>query len=224
MDDFKNKSLIITIDGQSATGKNTLGNLLAEKLNMSFIDVGLLFRLYAYNYNVNPNSIHHISIDDFFYINEETILYKGINIYRELKSEETAKIASFLGKNKSITDRIIEDIKGMPSKTYTAKNSLGNIFTGRIGGTKIFPKANLKIYLKATLNVRVDRRYNELIKSNLNVEYSKVYQSIKERDNRRFIPAKDSITIDTSSMGIYELLDTCLSLVEKNIPNIIKTR
>ena len=202
---------IVTIDGPSASGKGSLARNLAEYLDFSILDSGLLYRVFAYFHNLNLN------IEEIPFLIQKDISFKFNNkdvivlndqedITSELRSEKMAKKASEL----SSLPTTRENLLSIQRNFYQNK---GLVADGRDMGTVVFPEAKLKIFLTASAEIRAERRYLELQNRGQEVNMLDLIEDIKQRDLKDstrtlspLIPAEDSIVIDSSKLSIEEVL------------------
>ena len=202
---------VITIDGPSASGKGSLARNLAEYLDFSILDSGLLYRVYAYFHNLNLD-IEEIPLliqkDISFKFNHKDVIVLNDqeDITSELRSEKMAKKASEL----SSLPTTRENLLSIQRNFYQNK---GLVADGRDMGTVVFPEAKLKIFLTASAEIRAERRYLELQNRGQEVNMLALIQDIKQRDLKDstrtlspLIPAEDSVIIDSSEMSIEEVL------------------
>ena len=202
---------IVTIDGPSASGKGSLARNLAEYLDFSILDSGLLYRVYAYFHNLNLD-IEEIPLliqkDISFKFNHKDVIVLNDqeDITSELRSEKMAKKASEL----SSLPTTRENLLSIQRNFYQNK---GLVADGRDMGTVVFPEAKLKIFLTASAEIRAERRYLELQNRGQEVNMLDLIEDIKQRDLKDstrtlspLIPAEDAVIIDSSEMSIEEVL------------------
>jgi cytidylate kinase len=202
---------VVTIDGPSASGKGSLARNLAEYLDFSILDSGLLYRVYAYFHNLNLD-IEEIPLliqkDISFKFNHKDVIVLNDqeDITSELRSEKMAKKASEL----SSLPTTRENLLSIQRNFYQNK---GLVADGRDMGTVVFPEAKLKIFLTASAEIRAERRYLELQNRGQEVNMLALIEDIKQRDLKDstrtlspLIPAEDSVIIDSSEMSIEEVL------------------
>ena len=202
---------VVTIDGPSASGKGSLARNLAEYLDFSILDSGLLYRVYAYFHNLNLD-IEEIPLliqkDISFKFNHKDVIVLNDqeDITSELRSEKIAKKASEL----SSLPTTRENLLSIQRNFYQNK---GLVADGRDMGTVVFPEAKLKIFLTASAEIRAERRYLELQNRGQEVNMLALIEDIKQRDLKDstrtlspLIPAEDSVVIDSSDMSIEEVL------------------
>ena len=202
---------IVTIDGPSASGKGSLARNLAEYLDFSILDSGLLYRVYAYFHNLNLDIAKIpllIQKDISFKFNHKDVIVLNDqeDITSELRSEKMAKKASEL----SSVPTTRKNLLSIQRNFYKNK---GLVADGRDMGTVVFPEAKLKIFLTASAEIRAERRYLELQNRGQEVNMLALIEDIKQRDLKDstrtlspLIPAEDSVIIDSSEMSIEEVL------------------
>ena len=214
------KLKILTIDGPSASGKGSLSRNIAKHLGFKILDSGLLYRAYAY-FSKSISKIEEIPVlinnkISFTYNESDVIvLHENNDITSELRSEETAKIASKL----SALPQTREDLLSIQRNFYSED---GLVADGRDMGTVVFPSASLKIFLEASPEVRAKRRHLELQKRGQEVNMLDLIADIEQRDMKDrtraispLIPAEDSVLIDSSNMSLDEVLSFTKKLTKK---------
>ena len=214
------KLKILTIDGPSASGKGSLSRNIAKHLGFKILDSGLLYRAYAY-FSKSISKIEEIpalinnEISFTYNENDVIILHANNDITSELRSEETAKIASKL----SALPQTREDLLSIQRNFYSED---GLVADGRDMGTVVFPSASLKIFLEASPEVRAKRRHLELQKRGQEVNMLDLIADIEQRDMKDrklaispLIPAEYSVLIDSSNMSLDEVLSFTKKLTKK---------
>ena len=211
---------VITIDGPSASGKGALSRRVAKHFNLNILDSGVLYRLFAYFFNLN---INHQEISDIikhkidFKLEEDSlkILNQDIDITSDLRTEDIAKIASELSTKEEVRNLLFN----IQRDFYDTR---GLVADGRDMGTVVFKDAKLKIFLTASPEVRAKRRYLELQNLGQEVNMPALIADIKLRDlkdsSRELSPllaADDAITIDSSEMSLEEVFSLTENLIKK---------
>ena len=211
---------VITIDGPSASGKGALSRRVAKHFNLNILDSGVLYRLFAFFFNLN---INHQEISDIikhkidFKLEEDSlkILNQDIDITSELRTEDIAKIASELSSKKEVRSLLFN----IQRDFYDTR---GLVADGRDMGTVVFKDAKLKIFLTASPEVRAKRRYLELQNLGQEVNMPALIADIKSRDlkdsSRELSPllaADDAITVDSSEMSLEEVFSFTENLIKK---------
>ena len=215
-------SFVVAIDGPAGSGKGTITKLVGEKLGLINVDTGATFRCVALNM-LNEN----IKIEEKNKIEQ---MLEKINI--EMK--EDGKI--FLN-GEEVTNRIREnDVNEFVSPVSTigvVRNKLleiqrniakgkNVIMEGREIGTKVFPNANVKIFLDASSEERAKRRQKQNEEKGIKSSYEEVLKNIIDRDkrdsSRAIAPlkkAEDAIYVDTTRMTIEEVVEEIIKIINQ---------
>ncbi len=210
---------VITIDGPSSSGKGTIARLFAQELGWHFLDSGALYRLTAL-----AALRHAIALDDEVgvetlaahldvqFIADENkgvtqVFLEGEEVTDAIRSEECGNNASKIASIASVRTALL-------ARQREFEQAPGLVADGRDMGTVVFPQADLKIFLTASLEERAERRYKQLKEKDASVTLAALHSELAERDARdkgRAIaplkPAKSAVEIDTSGMGIEEVLN-----------------
>lgn len=215
---------IIAIDGPSGVGKGTIAKKLSKILNINYIDTGAMYRAVAYTLITNNISLdNHKEIKKILpKINMEfknNVLYlEGKKVGKEIRTEEISKSASLV----SSYDYVREYMVSLQRKLAEFDSC---VLDGRDVGTVIFPKADYKFYLNASLKERARRRYLQSGKKN-GFSLKEVMESIEKRDyedmHREHSPLKkadDAIEIDSTEKSLKDTIIEVLSYIreEKNV-------
>lgn len=213
------KRLIIAIDGYSSCGKSTYARLIAKDLNYIFIDSGAMYRavtLYCMRKNyinyksLNTSAIHseikNIKIDFVFNpdVNEYETFLNSENVEKEIRGMEVTTHVSKISQISEVRERMVE----LQRQIGVSK---GIVMDGRDIGTVVFPDADIKIFMTASLDIRAKRRHSELKNKGVNIDFEEIKRSIIARDiadeNRDISPlrrADDAIVLDNSRMTVDE--------------------
>jgi CMP/dCMP kinase len=225
-----NKRLIIAIDGYSSCGKSTFARLIAKELNYIFIDSGAMYRAvtlycmragYINNSGVNTNAIISDLGDiqiDFVYnpdINEYETFLNSENVEKEIRNMEVTSYVSRISQISEVRTRMVE----LQRQIGSAK---GIVMDGRDIGTVVFPDADIKIFMTASVDIRAKRRHTELIGRGINIDFEEIKRTIIARDiadeNRDISPlrrADDAIILDNSRMSVAEQMVWIRDIIEK---------
>lgn len=178
----------IAIDGYSSCGKGTLAKALAKKLNYKFIDSGSMYRAVAlyfiendlpvFDENVITKEILNIQLS--FEFNSETdqfeIYLNGKNVSRRIREMDVAGIVSYVAKISAVRKFLVQMQQEIGKKK-------GVVMDGRDIGTVVFPDAELKIFMTASVEVRSQRRYKELQRSGSDTSLDEVRDNLTKRDD-----------------------------------------
>ena len=219
---------MIAIDGFSSCGKSTLAKDLAARLGYAYIDSGAMYRaatLFFLEQNVplsDPDAITEaldkISIRFKYEAPHGNTTYlNGQNVEDAIRGMEVSSRVSEVAAISAVRKKLVEEQRNMGIDK-------GIVMDGRDIGTVVFPNAELKIFLTADPEVRVQRRFQELINKGQSVTKSTIQENILERDRidstREDSPlkqAQDAVLINNSSMTTKEQLDMAFDLVKSKI-------
>jgi len=219
----------IAIDGPAASGKSTLGALLAKALGYLYFDTGVMYRavtLAALQANLDIEDEDAIgalaekvlidigppSVDDG---RDYDVLLDGEDVTWEIRGEAVnayvSDVSVYAAVRKAMTDQ---------QRRIAKENKV--VMVGRDIGTVVMPDADLKIYLDASVEIRAQRRYKEMLERGENADYDAVLRSLKNRDqidtNRAIAPLKaadDAVVINADCLGIQEVLEKAKELVKR---------
>lgn len=226
--------MIITLDGPTASGKSTVGRLLAKRLGFYYIYSGLFYRSLAYllinkwgykeNTIANPSFEHIQECFDperFFYQYEdqlqERIFYDAIDLIPHLKNEFLDKMTSIVSTNVHVRDHINSILRDI-ARDYSV------VVDGRDAGTVIFPDADLKFFITASVQVRAQRWAQDQKKLGNNFTLSQAIEQISQRDNRDterdiapLIVSDDAIVIDSSGLDQNQVAEKMMTYIQRNM-------
>jgi len=224
--------MIITIDGPTASGKSTLGRLLAEELSFYYLNSGALFRAVAYllleksNYtlddmhNPKPEDIDlYLDLSRLVYKydakNNEQVIFDSVDIWPLLKSSLLDQAASILSTNVYLREALLK-----AQRIIAEKHDV--VVDGRDSGSVVFPHAQVKFFLTASLEERAKRwrhlqaeRGNDFTLEEAIVKVSERDKRDKERKFSPLIVPENAVNIDSSHMSINQVLDKMLEIVEQ---------
>ena len=211
--------MIIAIDGPAGAGKSTISKLVASKLNFQYIDTGAMYRgvtLKFLRLNIQPDRVSEkiTELQTEIQMDGERIFLDGEDVSQEIRSIEINQAVSAYSAIPAVRLFLVELQRAMA----VDQNILVD---GRDIGTYVFPKAELKIFLTANVEVRAKRRFLEMQEKGESVSFEEIVSNIESRDRidsqREMAPLKkadDAIEIDTSAMNIAEVVNRILSLYE----------
>ena len=210
---------LLAIDGPAGSGKGTVAKLLSKKLNLNYLDSGAIYRLIALSamekkvdLESDKNLVDLIRQVDINFIDEQTFL-NNINVTEKIRYETVGKSASIISKHLKLRKEIL---------TFQRKFFQGNglVAEGRDMTTVVFPNADLKIYLDASVKERADRRHKQLMIRGKNVSIQNLTDDITARDKldreRIHSPlsiADDAFVLNSDDLSIDQTVNTILKLI-----------
>ena len=210
---IKNFKFSIAIDGTSASGKSTASKMIAKHFNFKLLNSGKLYRFLAFNMIKDKKKLKN---KKYFYKISKNISISKLNNKR-LDEQKVSYFASKIAKDSHIR-KLLRNFQ-----QKFAKNKRF-IIEGRDIGSVILPDADLKLFFKCSLNEKAKRRYNELKKINLNVNFEKVKNSLKKRDffdkKRKESPllfVKGAVLVVTTNLTIKKMRLKLIKIVDKAV-------
>ena len=225
------KKVIVAIDGPSSSGKSTIAKLVAKHFNFTYIDSGSIYRAITYvalkNNLIKTGDIDVVSLIDllnncsisfsFNSNNQNVIKLDDISVEDEIRTFEISNNVSLIAEKNEIRKYVLKIQKDI-------SNNKSVVMDGRDIGSVVFPNADFKFFLDASLDVRALRRWNELKSSEKDLKFEEVKKELSNRDNkdinRKFSPltrSKDSKLINSDGLGIYQVVEHIISIIKKEI-------
>ena len=223
------KTYAIAIDGPAGAGKSTMAKRLAKELGYQYVDTGAIYRTVAYFldlWGISPKDIDGVTR----YIDELTIgieydeegvqhmIMNGMDVTGEIRTQDISQKASLVSAHAIVRDMLL-DMQRDVAKQYNV------IMDGRDIGSVVLPKADVKIFLTASAEVRAKRRTEELLEKGQKANYDQILKEIRQRDyqdtHREVAPLKmcrDSVKLDTSDMDIEQVIAEMKAIIGKKIP------
>ena len=220
---------VVAIDGPAGTGKGTVAKKVADRLNLIYIDTGAMYRavcVKALKNKIEPEELEKIekilkdiSIKLIRENDTQKVLLDGEDVTEQIR---TPKVDSYVAKFAAI-----KQVREKMTPLQRAMRSEGNIIMeGRDITTVVFPDAEVKIYLDATVEERAKRRYKQNIEKGIDCTYEEVLKSIKERHiletTRKIAPLKkadDAVYLDTTKLSIEEVVQRIIGIINEKINN-----
>ena len=217
--------LIIAIDGPAGSGKSTSAKLIAKKLGFLYIDTGAMYR--AVTFLALENGViddekriielaRKSEIELKFDGAEVTVLLNSKDVSREIRSTDVNKHVSDVSKISGVRKLLVEKQRKM------SETSTGVVMEGRDIGTVVFPDADVKVFLTASLDTRADRRAKEFKSSGSVVEVDDIKNNLYDGDridssrvDSPLIKAADAESIDTTNLTIEEQIYLILEKVKE---------
>lgn len=216
---------IVGIDGPAGSGKGTVTKKVANKLGLINIDTGITYRcvaLQVLNEKVeleNTKEIIEIAkkiqIDIDNTPDGDIVYLDGKDVTKDIRSKEVTKIVSQVSSIKEVRFLMVD----IQRKLAEGKNV---IMEGRDICTYVFPNADVKIYLDASIEERAKRRFKENQEKNIDMTYEEVYENIRKRDENdkakeigALKVAEDSVVVDTTSLDIDQVVEKIICIIKE---------
>lgn len=219
---------VVAIDGPGGSGKGTISRLLARKLGWHWLDSGAIYRVLAQAAIQSKTPLDDEAqlaalakqLDVAFRDNaqgESAVFLDDIDITRDLRSESCGDAASRVASISVVRAALL-------ARQRAFRKPPGLVADGRDMGTVVFPDAEAKIFLTASLEERAKRRYKQLKEQGFDISIDALFHEIAARDKRdaeRAVSplqaAEDAITLDCSCLSIDDVLDKVLAIVRKKV-------
>jgi cytidylate kinase len=211
-------TLLITIDGPAGAGKTTVSKMLARELGYRYLDTGALYRAVAYEVRAagirpdDDSGLEYVCDHLRLSVKEDRLVSNGIDISDRIRSPEISMLASSVSARPMVR-QVLLDIQRKIGREG------GLVAEGRDMGTVVFPEADLKFFLDATVRQRAFRRYEQYDKGN-GQTLEQIEKDIRRRDKKdssRDIaplkPADDAVNIDSTTMTARQVVDLMMARV-----------
>lgn len=214
---------IVTIDGPTSSGKNSVGFLLSQKLGYKYIDTGMIYRAGAFKMlkdNISPDDLDKIleiykTLEVRFETNGDWKMFLDAeDVTDKLHTPEISNLVSIVAAKPQV--RVVT--RDIQRKLATEGKV---VMGGRDIGTEIFPEAKFKFWLTASVEERANRRFKQLVQKDPTIKYEEVLGDLKERDRRDsereaspMRTPEDAHLIDNSNLSIEESVDQMIKIME----------
>ncbi len=218
--------MIITVDGPAAAGKGTLSQNLAKKYGLAYFDTGMVYRA------IGVMMLHSgRNLSDAVYAERlagELTFAKMMALAedKEFRSAKGGEAASIVSSYSGVRRKLLDMQRNFAFKPTFADGTpaKGVIYDGRDTGTVICPQATVKFFITAKPEVRAKRRFDEFAAKGQNTDFETVLKDVKARDERDATrkdapmkPADDAYILDTSDMGIDEVFQKAVAIIEEKV-------
>ena len=216
------KTFLIAIDGASSTGKSTLARGLAKELGFAHVDSGAMYRgvtLYAQqngllkNKKLNTQALLSQQDDIKLRFNDNILWLNDVDVNDQIRSMQVSEAVSLVAAIPKVRAFLVAQQRIMG-------NNHSLVMDGRDIGTVVFPKADLKLFLTADVNIRAQRRFEELRGQNAAISLEQVLNNLMARDHldstrsdSPLIKAVDAITIDATKFTVASMRNHVMDLV-----------
>ena len=217
--------MIITIDGPAGSGKSTAARKLAARLGIAYLDTGAMYRaiaLAALQKSVSlkdKDAVVAVARDAVVDVDcgptHTRVTLNGADVSEAIRSMAVNQATSYVA-------RIAEIRRILVDKQRAIGQRLGSLVTeGRDQGSVVFPKADIKFFLDASLEKRAMRRYQELMAEGEDASYEQIMENLKERDGNDqpqwapLLEPRTAIHIDTTQMTIHEVIERLLAEIHQ---------
>lgn len=216
------KKIVVAIDGPAGAGKSTIAKLVAERLGYAYIDTGAMYRSVAWKFLQTGQPFDEAFISRLAQTmviqfkpeaSVNRVFVDGQEVTAAIRSSEVTANVSRVAAIGAVREAMVEQQRRMG-------DAGGVLMDGRDIGTVVFPNAQLKIFLTASVEERAQRRYKELLAKGEQVDLAQLQQDIADRDKqdseRAIAPlrqADDALLLDTSHMNIEQVTEKIMQLV-----------
>jgi cytidylate kinase len=220
-----NKKLSIAIDGPAAAGKSTVAKIVAEKLSYIYIDTGAMYRTLTYKAILdginleNEAALYQTLLSTNIRLvpssNGQLVFLNEQNVTNEIRTNMVTNSVSIVSKHQKVREEMVR-------RQQEFGASGGVVMDGRDIGTHVLPNAEVKVFLRASVEERAIRRHAENLAKGFPSDLAQLKEEIARRDKidseREIAPLKkadDAVEIDTTKMGIEDVVDQIMGLVHE---------
>lgn len=221
------KKISIAIDGPAAAGKSTVAKIIAQKLSYIYIDTGAMYRAITWkaikhgidleNEQLLSDLLKNTVIELKKYGEKQRVYVDQEDVTEAIRLPEISNHVSIASKHKLVREEMVA------RQQQLAQNG-GVVMDGRDIGTYVLPDAEVKVFLKASVEERAKRRHEENLGKGIPSDYEQLKKDIARRDQldseREVAPlkkAKDAVEIDTTSLSIAQVVDKIMALILERI-------
>ncbi|MCL6474957.1 MAG: (d)CMP kinase [Firmicutes bacterium] len=223
------KQMVIAIDGPAGAGKSSVAKRVAQALGYRYLDTGALYRALAWKAmqrGLRPQDTRYIiemtretRVELQQHNGEQRVLVDGEDVTDAIRAPEVGNLASPISAIPEVREILLDWQREFGRQG-------GTVAEGRDTGTVVFPKAEVKIFLTASLDERARRRHKELLERGINISFEQVKLDMEARDQRdstRHVaplrPAPDAVVINTDHMSLGEVVEEVLRICRARFTN-----
>jgi cytidylate kinase len=223
------KQMVIAIDGPAGAGKSSVAKRVAQALGYRYLDTGALYRALAWKAmqrGLRPQDTRYIiemtretRVELQQHNGEQRVLVDGEDVTDAIRAPEVGNLASPISAIPEVREILLDWQREFGRQG-------GTVAEGRDTGTVVFPKAEVKIFLTASLDERARRRHKELLERGINISFEQVKLDMEARDQRdstRHVaplrPAPDAVVINTDHMSLGEVVEEVLRICRARFMN-----
>lgn len=209
---------VVTIDGPTASGKGAVSAGVAASLGWHYLDSGALYRLVglaAIRAGVahdDPGALARLAREMEMAFDGSGVWLAGEDVAAAIRATEVGAMASRIAGHALLRTALLE-------RQHALRRWPGLVADGRDMGTVVFPDAVLKVFLTASVEVRAERRYKQLIEKGFSATLSDLLHDLRERDRRDteraaapLVAAEDAVLVDSSESSLAEVIDRVVGL------------
>jgi cytidylate kinase len=223
------KQMVIAIDGPAGAGKSSVAKRVAQALGYRYLDTGALYRALAWKAmqrGLRPQDTRYIiemtretRVELQQHNGEQRVLVDGEDVTDAIRAPEVGNLASPISAIPEVREILLDWQREFGRQG-------GTVAEGRDTGTVVFPKAEVKIFLTASLDERARRRHKELLERGIDIPFEQVKLDMEARDQRdstRHVaplrPAPDAVVVDTEHMSLDEVVEEVLRICRARFMN-----
>ncbi len=222
-------SSVIAIDGPSGSGKSTVAKLLAKELDILYIDTGAMFRALAFSANEREIDLNdHNAVEVF--LNSIKLEYgqpdalvkvDGVDLSQKIREHHVSKLASIISQIPIVRTLLLDFQRRIVDSKIC-------VMEGRDIGTIVFPNAFIKFFVTASIDIRAQRRYDQLLeKGQSDIDLDQLKRDVKKRDEKDMgrevaplVKAEDAMLVDTSDMDLNFVIETLKAKVKERAKEV----